>query len=102
MEVANLPIRVNTLMPSWTTTNLLPSFSAIMEGAKHRSQDGSVVARCAAYLMVDTKRNGEAVFVADGVFTEVDKAILQPAYEKIKGESPSDDEIFRRILALSG
>lgn len=73
-----------------------------MEGAKHRSQDGSVVARCAAYLMLDKARNGEAVFVADGKFVEVDKAILQPAYEVIKGESPSDDEIFRRILALSG
>ncbi|QDS71169.1 hypothetical protein FKW77_010100 [Venturia effusa] len=102
MELAHLPIRVNTLMPSWTTTNLLPSFSAIMEGAKHRSQDSSVVARCAVCMMLDMKRNGEAIYVADGEFTEVDKAILQPAYEKIKGDSPSDDEILRRILALGG
>ncbi|TID26370.1 levodione reductase [Venturia nashicola] len=99
-SLSSLPIRVNTLLPSWTTTNLLPSFSAIMEGVKHRSQDSSLVAKCAIHLFLDANRNGEGVFVADGRFVEVDKAILQPAYERIKGEGPSDDEIFGRILAL--
>ncbi|KAE9966853.1 hypothetical protein EG328_004364 [Venturia inaequalis] len=101
-QISSLPIRINTLLPSWTTTNLLPSFSAIMQGVNHRSQDGSVVARCAIHLMLDATRNGEAVFVADGRFVEVEKAVLAPAYEGIKGVGPSDDEVFARILALSG
>lgn len=52
--------------------------------------------------MLDATRNGEAVFVADGRFVEVEKAVLAPAYEGIKGVGPSDDEVFARILALSG
>lgn len=101
MEVAGLPIRINTLMPSWTTTNLLPDLPGLMKGAKHQSQPGLVVARAAAYLMVDVSRQGDVVFVCDGKYTEIEKTILWPAYEKVKGAgNPSDDEILKRMLEL--
>lgn len=50
--------------------------------------------------MLDGSRNGEGVFVADGRFVEVDKAVLLKAYEGIRGGSASDDEVLGRILAL--
>lgn len=100
MEVAGLPIRINTLMPSWTTTNLLPDIPGIMKGISHQAQDGLVVARAAAYLMVDASRQGNAVFVGDGKYKEIENAVLLPAYNSIKGDGPSDDEILGRILAL--
>ncbi|KAG4442365.1 hypothetical protein IFR05_002143 [Cadophora sp. M221] len=102
MEVAGLPIRINTLMPSWTATNLLPNLPALMNGAKHPAQSGMVVARAAAYLMVDGSRQGDVVYVDAGKYTEIEKAVLAPAYDTIKGgaEHPSDDEIMRRISAL--
>ncbi|TVY50601.1 15-hydroxyprostaglandin dehydrogenase [NAD(+)] [Lachnellula cervina] len=101
MEVAGLPIRINTLMPSWTTTNLLPDLPGLIKGAKHQSQPGLVVARAAAYLMVDASRQGDVVFVCDGKYTEIEKTILWPAYEKVKGAgNPSDDEILKRMLQL--
>ncbi|KAF8849497.1 NAD(P)-binding protein [Acephala macrosclerotiorum] len=102
MEAAGLPIRINTLMPSWTTTNLLPDIPGLMKGVNHEAQPGLVVARAAAYLMVDTSRQGEVVFVCDGKYTEIEKAVLAPAYETIKGvENPSDDEILKRMLGLA-
>ncbi|KAH7411163.1 short chain dehydrogenase/reductase [Cadophora sp. MPI-SDFR-AT-0126] len=102
LEVAGLPIRVNILMPSWTTTNLLPDIPALMKGANHQAQTGDAVARAAAYLMVDGSRQGDVVYVDAGKYTEIEKTVLAPAYETIKGaETPSDDEILKRILALA-
>lgn len=53
--------------------------------------------------MVDTSRNGEVIYVSDGKYKEIEKAVLGPAYQTIKGEgNPSDDEILERILGLAG
>jgi hypothetical protein len=52
-------------------------------------------------MMADSARHGEVIYVSDGKYSEIEKAVLWPAYESIKGEgNPSDDEILRRILAL--
>jgi len=100
VEAAGLPITINTLMPSWTMTVLLPNMEDIMKGAKATVQSGLEVARVAAYLMADKSRNGDVVFVANGKYKEIEKAVLWPAYETIKGGDPSDDEILKRILEL--
>lgn len=102
MEAASIPVRINTLAPSWTSTNVLPDVAGIMQAVSHRSQSPDVVARLTAFLMVDEKRNGEIIFVDNGKYTEIEKAVLVPAFEKIMGDAPSDDDILRRILALSG
>ncbi|RFU35553.1 hypothetical protein B7463_g754, partial [Scytalidium lignicola] len=98
VKSAGLPIRINTLMPSWTTTSLLPNMDGLMEGASHEAQPGLVVARAAAFLMVDASRQGDVIYVSDGKYKEIEKAVLAPAYNAIIGEgNPSDDEILRRI-----
>lgn len=103
VEAADLPIRINTLMPSWTTTSILPDMGGIMKGVSHEAQPGLAVARAAAYLMVDASRQGNVIYVSDGKYKEIEKAVLWPAYESIKGEgNPSDDEIMKRIVELSG
>jgi NAD(P)-dependent dehydrogenase (short-subunit alcohol dehydrogenase family) len=102
MEAASIPIRINTLAPSWTSTNVLPNVAGLMQAVSHRSQSPDVVAKLTAFLMVDEKRHGEVIFVDDGKYTEIEKAVLVPAFEKIKGDAPSDDEILKRIVALSG
>ena len=60
-----------------------------------------MVARAAAYLMTDKSRHGDVVFVSDGKYKEIEKAVLAPAYESIKGEGPSDDDVLAKILALA-
>jgi hypothetical protein len=75
---------------------------AVMKGISHEAQSGLVVARAAAYLMVDASRQGHVVYVSDGKYKEIERSILWPAYESIKGErNPSDDKILERILALA-
>lgn len=98
VTAAGLPIRINTLMPSWTSTNILPDVASIMKSVSHESQPTMVIARIAALLMVDKSRNGDVIFVSDGKYQEIEKSVLAPAYEKIKGDGPSDDEILRRIF----
>lgn len=97
LDHAKLPIRVNTVMPSWTTTNLLPDFGKLLNGAHHPGQTVEEVARGIAYTLA-SDRHGEAIFIAGGKYKEVQKAVLFPAYEVIKGDSPSDDEVMRRIF----
>ncbi|KAH8588982.1 putative hydroxyacyl dehydrogenase [Bisporella sp. PMI_857] len=101
VEVSGLPIRINTLMPSWTSTNVLPNVEGIMKAVSHESQPCLVIARAVAYLFLDASRHGEVIFIADGKYQEIEKSVLAPAYETIKGAgNPSDDEILRRIFAL--
>ena len=71
-----------------------------MKAVGHESQPTVVVARAAALLMVDASRNGDVIFVSDGKYKEIERSVLAPAYETIKGEGPSDDEILKRIVAL--
>lgn len=74
----------------------------IMKGISHEAQSPLVVARVVAYLMVDSSRHGEVVYVSDGKYKEIEKAVLWPALERIKGEgNPSDDEVLERIMGLA-
>lgn len=100
IKASGLPIRVNTLAPSWTSTQVLPGLDDIMKAISHQAQPTLVVARSVAYLMATKDREGDLIYVSDGKYAEIEHSILAPAYAKIKGDGPSDDEILRRILAL--
>ncbi|KFX96424.1 hypothetical protein O988_05312 [Pseudogymnoascus sp. VKM F-3808] len=102
LDAASVPIRVNTLMPSWTTTSVVPSLDVIMPAINQACQEPVVVARAAAYLMATKDRQGEAVYVAEGLYTEIEKSVLYPAYEKIKGGGKkTDDEVLANILTFA-
>ncbi|KAF2642229.1 NAD(P)-binding protein [Massarina eburnea CBS 473.64] len=100
VEVAGLPIRVNTLAPSWTDTQVLPDLKTLLSAVSQSFQPTSVVARAAAYLLVNKSRHGDVIFVCDGKYTEIEKAILAPAYETIKGDTLSDDAVLAKVMAL--
>lgn len=100
VEVAGLPIRVNTLAPSWTATEVLPDLKTLLAAVSHDCQSTDVVARAVAYLMATKSRHGDLIFVCDGKFKEIEKAVLAPAYETIKGDAPSDDAVLAKVLAL--
>ncbi|KAJ4361421.1 hypothetical protein N0V95_001934 [Ascochyta clinopodiicola] len=102
LSAASLPIRVNSLAPSWTATQVLPDLSGLLKAVDYDAQPTSVVARAAAYLLTDGKRHGDVVFVCEGKFKEIEKAILAPAYDQVRGTGPSDDEVLARIFALAG
>ncbi|KAF1945261.1 NAD(P)-binding protein [Clathrospora elynae] len=102
VEAAGLPIRVNTLAPSWTATQVLPDLKDLLAAVSQACQPTSVVARAVAYLMADKSRHGEVIFVCDGKYTEIEKSVLAPAYETIKGDSLSDDAVLAKVMALAG
>lgn len=102
VEVAKLPVRVNTIAPCWTSTSLLPEMQVIMDNISHTAQSPAVVAGHVINLMVDASRHGEVLFVSDGRCTEIEKSILFPIYQAINGLSnPTDDEIIARMDALT-
>jgi hypothetical protein len=90
------------LAPSWTATQVLPNLKDLLAAVSQNCQSTAVVARAAAYLMAEKSRHGDVIFVCDGKFTEIEKAVLAPAYEKIKGESLSDDAVLEKVMALAG
>ncbi|KAF7903748.1 uncharacterized protein EAF01_006797 [Botrytis porri] len=100
IKAAKLPIRVNTLAPSWTSTQVMPNLDGIMAAISHKAQSCDVVARSAAFLMTTTDREGDILYVSNGRITEIEQSILAPAYATIKGDGPTDDEILERILGL--
>ncbi|KAH7156001.1 short-chain dehydrogenase [Dactylonectria macrodidyma] len=101
IERAKLPIRVNTLAPTWTDSSVLPNLKEMMAAIGVEVQPASAVARAAAFLMADTSRNGHLIHVQDSKYQEIDEAVLLPAYESIKGKDfPSEDEVLRRLQEL--
>lgn len=90
------------LCPSWTSTQVLPNIQDILKAVQYDSQAPSVVARAAIYLMLNASKHGDVVFINDGKYKDIEKSVLRPSYESIKGDGPSDDEILKRIFALSG
>ncbi|KAH7205200.1 hypothetical protein BKA60DRAFT_153089 [Fusarium oxysporum] len=103
LAAAQLSIRVNTLSPSWTDTNLVPCVKNLLSDINVEVQPASAVARCAAYLMADTSRNGQLIYVQHGKYAEVD-SILLGKYSEINGRFPSKDDVLRLLeeTAVSG
>ncbi|TDZ30611.1 Short-chain dehydrogenase/reductase ATR7 [Colletotrichum spinosum] len=98
---ANLPIRVNTLAPTWTDSGVLPDLKGLMAKIGVELQPAEVVARGAALLMADASRNGQLIHVQLGKYKEIDDAVLLPAFESIKGpDYPGEDEVFKRLQEL--
>ncbi|KAM0425036.1 hypothetical protein ACHAPT_009837 [Fusarium lateritium] len=102
LGAANLPIRVNTLAPSWADSSVLPGLKGLLEAIGVDLMPASAVARAAALLMADESRNGNLIHVQLGKYKEIDEAVLLPAFESIKGpDYPSEDEVLRRLHELA-
>ncbi|KAJ4387366.1 hypothetical protein N0V93_007957 [Gnomoniopsis smithogilvyi] len=100
---ASIPIRVNTLAPTWAESAVLPGMRELMDKLGVELQPASAVARAAALLMADSSRNGQAIHVQCGKYQEIDEAVLFPAVDKIRGLNyPSEDEVLRRALTVLG
>lgn len=94
-----LPIRLNTVAPTWTNTAVLPGLKETLDAIGVEVQPASSVASAVALLMADEKRNGQAIHVQTGKFKEIDEAVLLPAAEAIRGpDYMAEDEVLKRAL----
>ncbi|KAL6160602.1 hypothetical protein ACJQWK_02321 [Exserohilum turcicum] len=66
-----LPIRINSIAPSWTDTAIVPREVIALFG-EGSYQTADVVARSAMILMVDQTRHGEMVYSDRGKFVEME------------------------------
>ncbi|KUI59717.1 putative oxidoreductase YkvO [Cytospora mali] len=94
-----LPIRINTLAPTWTETAVLPGLKETMAKIGVEVQSATSVARAAVMLMANTDRKGELIHVQRGKYQEIDEAILLPAVDGIRKDYPAEDDVLRRALA---
>ncbi|KAM0364079.1 hypothetical protein ACHAO7_010069 [Fusarium culmorum] len=98
LEAAQLPIRVNTLAPSWTDSNVLPSLKELLHSIDIEVQPALAVARCAVYLMANSSKNGHLIHIKHGKYAEVDEAVLLPTFrQQINGDSPSEDDCLKSL-----
>ncbi|ETS73013.1 hypothetical protein PFICI_15188 [Pestalotiopsis fici W106-1] len=102
ISAAGLPIRVNTLAPSWTDSQVLPNLQGLMDAIKVELQPAEAVARGAGLLIVDKSRHGHVIYIERSKYKEIDEALLIPAHAKsIIGEGyPLEDEVLARVQAL--
>lgn len=100
LHAAKIPIRVNTLAPSWAESNVLPQLKELMQAINVEIQPASAVARGAVLVMSDTTRDGDVIQIQRGRYKEIDSSLLLPAYDTARGDYPSEEEVLERAAAL--
>ncbi|OHE97715.1 short-chain dehydrogenase [Colletotrichum orchidophilum] len=68
-----VPIRINSLAPSWTKTGIVTEKMATLTGLALNTPDH--VARSAVILMNDSNRNGEMIFIDGGKYWEIEESL---------------------------
>lgn len=96
----DIPIRVNCIAPSWTTTGLVPE-GLVEKVAGIGTQTPAVVARSVAILMADGKRNGQLIYSVAGSYSEAEDVLLKAAAH-IVGDANEDLVMEKLSRAMSG
>ena len=94
----HLPIRINCIGPSWTTTGLVPE-GVIEALCGIGTNTPAQVAKSVAILMADDTRHGHFIYTVEGKYSEVENAFQKTAAE-IVGE-PSEDQVAEKLFAAS-
>ena len=97
IKMADLPIRVNAISPSWTITRLVPE--ALVEKIGSVSQPPEAVAKSVVILMADHSRQGQLIYSWKGRFMEVEEGKLLPVAHEIVGLD-NEDNVIQRIHDL--
>lgn len=100
LQVAGIPIRINTIAPSWTETALFPR--EMITAAGGIMQTAAEVAPSAALLMADQSRTGQCIYSEDGRFWEIEEALLLPAAHavRIPGTQTLDETLIKAIKVI--
>lgn len=93
-----LPIRINGISPSWTTTGLLPEGLVERAAPGTGTQTPAVVARSVAILMADRTRHGQLIYSVEGKYSEAEGTLLRAATE-ITGPN-NEDIVMEKVLRL--
>lgn len=94
----HIPIRVNSIAPSWTATGLVPV--DLCNAAGVAIQSAEVVARSVTLLMADPKRNQQLIYSTSGIYTEIEDDLLRAA-DAIRPKVTSEDDDLQLLMAFA-
>lgn len=97
IESQGLPIRVNCIAPSWTSTGMVDGNVFTEAVQSELLQPAEVPARSALLLMADESRQGQMIYSAAGKFTEIEESRLLPLANDILGRAMTDDKIVEDV-----
>ncbi|KAK3069655.1 hypothetical protein LTR53_011835 [Teratosphaeriaceae sp. CCFEE 6253] len=97
LEKSGLPLRMNSVAPSWTVTGLVPK--ALVEAAGHGTQTPDVVARSVALLMADASRQAQVIYSDRGKYMELEQAMLNTVADIV--ESDGVDDIVEKMMEIA-
>jgi NAD(P)-dependent dehydrogenase (short-subunit alcohol dehydrogenase family) len=102
LQLANIPVRINTITPSWTETALFPmQMISSVGGVMQTAND---VAPSVALLMADKARSGQVIYSEEARLWEIEEALLLPAADaaRIPGKQTLDETLIKAIKQLEG
>ena len=77
-DLGTVNVRINLMCPFWTDTGIVPK--EVLEksaSAKRSMQSPAACSAAAAQLGLDTSCQGKVVYVAVGMYTDVDEGLMQ-------------------------
>lgn len=84
-----LPIRVNTLAPSWTVSGMVTKPTDAEKALRYQTPYD--VARSAAICMADGKRNSQLIYSCQGRYTEFEEDLIAAADNILQRAGSLDD-----------
>lgn len=89
-----LPLRVNCIAPSWTSSGMVSEEIFAAKGHSDVLQPAEAAARSALLLMADESRQGQMIYSARSEFYEIEESILLSVAAEIVGRGPMLDDVI--------
>lgn len=90
----DIPIRINSIAPSWTNSGLVNE--ALCAKAGVASQGPEIPARSALVLMADKSRHGEMIHSGQGKYFELESHLLRAADDVLQ-QIPTVEPVTRSL-----
>jgi len=100
LQLSGIPIRLNTIVPTWTETALFPR--EMITSAGGAIQTAADVAPSAALLMADATRTGQVIYAEEARLWEIEEALLLPTAlsVRIPGTQTLDETLSKAIKVI--
>ncbi|KAI0912472.1 short chain dehydrogenase [Ustulina deusta] len=95
LTAQNIPVRINALAPSWTSTGIV--VDQLFKQFGVYTQPPGAVARAAVKLMADESRRGQIIHVDHGVYKEIDETFMLTYNTFPHKDTASEDETMGRM-----
>ncbi|KAI1428969.1 short chain dehydrogenase [Xylaria sp. FL1777] len=96
LTAQNVPVRINALAPSWTSTDMVVDQLVNQFGIY--TQPASTVARAAVKLMADESRHGHLIHIDHDVYKEVDETLRRTYKTFLHKDTINEDDAMALVV----